>query len=156
MFGKFASQVFTFRGRSSRANFWLTLLLGALAYTGTLFAILAVFAGSNPPFDLNLAGLFLALLNWAAFIVIYVFAAIRRLHDRNKSGHWMWLFAFAPAILNIVGAALDQLGNAPILVLISVAAAAGLLLWGIIELGFLRSAAGPNRFGPDPLAAYPT
>jgi uncharacterized membrane protein YhaH (DUF805 family) len=25
------------------------------------------------------------------------------------------------------------------------------LIWGLVELGFLRGTRGPNRFGPDPL-----
>ncbi len=29
-------------------------------------------------------------------------------------------------------------------------------IWGIIEIGFLRGTPGPNRHGPDPLAATNT
>jgi uncharacterized membrane protein YhaH (DUF805 family) len=31
------------------------------------------------------------------------FIAIKRLHDRNKSGHWLWLFCLAPGVLNLLG-----------------------------------------------------
>jgi len=26
-------------------------------------------------------------------------------------------------------------------------------IWAVVEIGFLRGTAGPNRFGPDPLQA---
>lgn len=47
----------------------------------------------------------------------------KRCHDRDRSG-WFQLIVLIP----IVGA-----------------------IWLLIELGFLRGTAGPNRFGPDPL-----
>jgi uncharacterized membrane protein YhaH (DUF805 family) len=49
--------------------------------------------------------------------------AIKRWHDRGKSGWWMLIF-FVP----IVG-----------------------WIWGGIELGFLKGTDGPNEYGPDPL-----
>jgi uncharacterized membrane protein YhaH (DUF805 family) len=68
-------------------------------------------------------------------IVIFIFAvlatgisiavAVKRYHDRNKSGWWV-LIVFVPVI-----------GG----------------LWYLIECGFLRGTPGPNNYGPDPLAA---
>ena len=65
-------------------------------------------------------------------LVVLIFAAvcgimlgIKRCHDRDRSG-WFLLISLIP----IVGA-----------------------IWLLIDLGFLRGTAGPNRFGPDPLAA---
>ena len=70
-----------------------------------------------------------------AWIVILVFGvvatwisiavAVKRYHDRNKSGWWV-LIVFVP----IIGG-----------------------LWYLIECGFLRGTPGPNNYGPDPLAA---
>jgi uncharacterized membrane protein YhaH (DUF805 family) len=48
---------------------------------------------------------------------------IKRCHDRDRSG-WFLLVGLIPV-----------LGG----------------LWLLVELGFLRGTAGPNRFGPDPL-----
>jgi uncharacterized membrane protein YhaH (DUF805 family) len=36
--------------------------------------------------------------------------------------------------------------------IIAIIAACVLLVWLVIEIGFLRGTRGPNRFGPDPLA----
>jgi len=63
-------------------------------------------------------------------MVIYFIAAfwpnlavgIKRCHDRDRSG-WFLLIGLVP-LLNI---------------------------WLLVELGFLRGTAGPNRFGADPL-----
>src|ERR1700738_2225974 len=49
---------------------------------------------------------------------------IKRFHDRNKTGVWI-LIIFVPVI-----------GG----------------LWYLIECGFLRGTAGPNDYGPDPVA----
>lgn len=74
--------------------------------------------------------------------------AVKRLHDRNKSGWWSAPFLLAPILLPKVG---DWLGDSwpadfPMLVLI------GLSLWGFIEMLCLGGTRGPNRFGLDPQA----
>jgi len=53
--------------------------------------------------------------------------AIKRYHDRDKSGWWI-LILFIP----LVG-----------------------FIWFLIELGCLPGTPGPNRYGPDPLGAEP-
>lgn len=62
-----------------------------------------------------------------SLIMIYplIMLYAKRWHDRGKSGWWT-LISFVPVI-----------GG----------------LWMLIECGFLRGTDGPNRFGPDPLAA---
>lgn len=50
---------------------------------------------------------------------------VRRFHDRDKSGWWVFI-----VLIPVVGA-----------------------VWLLIECGFLPGTVGPNRFGPDPLAA---
>lgn len=49
---------------------------------------------------------------------------VKRWHDRGKSGWWWWI-QLIPAI-------------GP--------------LWALIECGFLKGSAGPNEYGPNPLA----
>ena len=51
--------------------------------------------------------------------------AIKRCHDRDHPGWWLLI-----GLVPIVGG-----------------------LWLLVELGFFRGTPGPNRFGPDPLAA---
>ena len=62
------------------------------------------------------------------FVVVFWIALainVKRYHDRNKSGWWV-LILLVPAI-----------GS----------------LWNLIECGFLSGTAGPNNYGPDPLAS---
>lgn len=59
-----------------------------------------------------------------AILVPSIAVLIRRLHDIDKSG-WWWLLSFIPIIGWII-----------------------LIIWAV-----RRGDAGPNRFGPDPLAA---
>ena len=56
-----------------------------------------------------------------------VAVSVKRWHDRGKSGWWM--------LINLV----PVVGT----------------LWTLVECGLLRGTPGPNRFGPDPLAAPP-
>ena len=56
-----------------------------------------------------------------------VAVSVKRWHDRGKSGWWM--------LINLV----PVIGT----------------LWTLVECGLLRGTSGPNRFGPDPLAAPP-
>lgn len=148
----FRSQFLTFRGRSNRANFWLTLLVISIAYTAILFATLVIFSRSDAPLDVHPAGVAVALINFAVFVAFYALAVIRRLHDRGRSAHWLWLFAAVPVVLNVVSHLLERqpdwagAGAIPLLLALPIA------VWGVIEFGFLRGTIGPNRFGPEPLA----
>ena len=56
---------------------------------------------------------------------ISIAVAVKRYHDRNKSGWWVLI-----VLVPVIGG-----------------------LWYLIECGFLRGTAGPNDYGPDPLAA---
>lgn len=62
----------------------------------------------------------------AILVMIYpiIIVNIKRYHDRNKSGWWIFI-----ALIPIVGP-----------------------IWQLIELGFLRGTTGQNRFGADPVA----
>src|SRR5215207_6214823 len=121
--------LFSVQGRANRAKFWL-VALGIVVVEVILFAvILGGAALSGDPEQIAAA------MGPVASVVILVFAviatwisiavAVKRYHDRNKSGWWV-LIVFVPVI-----------GG----------------LWYLIECGFLRGTPGPNSYGPDPLAA---
>jgi uncharacterized membrane protein YhaH (DUF805 family) len=98
------------KGRISRSQFWLGMLGVAATLGGALaIAFWTPFAYAAVPFLL------------IAFLATYMIA-IKRLHDRNKSGWWT---------LVLIGTALS--------------------LWGVIELGFRRGTDGGNQYGPDPI-----
>ncbi|GEP57771.1 DUF805 domain-containing protein [Reyranella soli] len=120
--------LFGFQGRANRAKFWL-VALGILVVEVILFAvILGGAAMSGDPEQIAAA------MGPVASIIVLIFAvvatwisiavAVKRYHDRNKSGWWV-LIVFVPVI-----------GG----------------LWYLIECGFLRGTSGPNNYGPDPLA----
>jgi uncharacterized membrane protein YhaH (DUF805 family) len=142
--------LFTFRGRINRAKFWLAALVYIVVTI--VGGIVASVSGSDAV---------AALANGAVNLVTFVsglFVAMKRLHDRDKSGWWLVLFYFAPSILFGVGIALavfgwvgDTSGMGRIGVLF-LAAGLAVGIWAFVELGCLRGTVGPNRYGPDPLA----
>jgi uncharacterized membrane protein YhaH (DUF805 family) len=92
-----------------------------------------------------------AIITVAAFLTFAVpgyFIAIKRLHDRNKSGHWLWLFCLAPAVLNLLVKLAVPQGAAPLGIVIMLVSS-GISIWGFVEIACLRGTSGPNRFGPD-------
>lgn len=121
--------LFGVQGRANRAKFWLVALAIAVIEMILFAVILGGAAMSGDPEKIAAA------MGPVASIVIFVFVviatwisiavAVKRYHDRNKSGWWV-LIVFVP----IIGG-----------------------LWYLVECGFLRGTAGPNDYGPDPLAA---
>ena len=136
-----ATLLFSFSGRLSRARYWgLSLLLAAILVAGMVAA---------EALDMTPA--------WAALgvVIIVVLAAglavgVKRLHDRDKSGWWILLFYVTPLLLDGIAewiegwpVALLRLANLAISV------------WALIELGIRRGTLGPNRFGDNPLGERP-
>jgi uncharacterized membrane protein YhaH (DUF805 family) len=135
---------FDFRGRIDRATYWRAFVIcqGGLLIVGVVTAAgFALFGRSHIHIDLTIPALVLAL-------VVGVPMTVGRLHDRNKSGWWLLVFCALPATLSCFEDA-----DGEILPLFLSAARLALLVWGFVELGCLRGAAGPNKFGPDPLAS---
>ena len=121
--------LFNVQGRANRAKFWL-VALGIVVVEVILFAvILGGAALSGDPEQIAAAMGPVASVVVLVFVVIATWisiaVAVKRYHDRNKSGWWV-LIVFVPVI-----------GG----------------LWYLIECGFLRGTPGPNTYGPDPLAA---
>jgi uncharacterized membrane protein YhaH (DUF805 family) len=124
-----ANLLFGFQGRVNRAKFWL-VALGIFVVEVILFAaILGGAAMSGDPEQIAdaigpLAGVvifaFAVIATWISIAV-----AVKRYHDRNKSGWWVLI-----VLVPVIGG-----------------------LWYLIECGFLRGTPGPNTYGPDPLAA---
>lgn len=135
---------FGFKGRANRAKFWLIPLVPLLL--SVTLAVL-VFAGSDGPISPLSAGLLVA----AAVVTMWVGIAVtvRRLHDRDKSGHWAWLYLGLPAVLNGLDSATGNTDDVTVLALIGL----GITIWYFVDCGFLRGTRGPNRYGPDPLGA---
>ena len=82
----------TYNGRASRSEMWWFCMV---------YIIFAIFAGncfsliSNPTFFIifYIGSLVCAIVGYLACIAV----GIRRLHDIDRSGHWIWLY-FLPII----------------------------------------------------------
>jgi uncharacterized membrane protein YhaH (DUF805 family) len=145
----FFAHLFTARGRTNRAKFWLAMLVYLLVYgvAGGVFYLLYVQG-------MTMTGIAIAGVVYLVSIVSSIFVSIRRLHDRDKSGHWLWLFYLVPGILSGIGSAMMELNpQATLVAIVPSVVSIGIYIWAIVELGFLRGTQGANRFGPDPLQA---
>lgn len=130
---------FSFQGRANRQPYWLTALS---LVGGMLLASLLAYA-------VPLAGIVMAGLVYLACLVVGLSVAVRRLHDRGKTGWWL-LPMYLPLILVSALGALVQASPGEPNVVFS-ALTLPFSIWILVELGCLRGTVGPNRFGPDPI-----
>ena len=134
----FFQLLFGFSGRINRAKYWLT----AVIY---LAAILLV-TGIGIAAGMAMLFILVAVIIYIPILISGIAVGIKRLHDRDKSGWWLLVFYVLPGVLSGLA---EKTGPYFVLEL----AGAALSIWGFVELGCLRGTSGPNRFGPDPLAA---
>ena len=80
---------------------------------------------------------------------IFVATAVKRLHDRDKSAWWMVPFFLLPNLYNHFS---DLLPDSYFMLIPSLIMFV-LMMWGFVELYFLRGSRKTNRFGPNPLLA---
>ena len=127
----------SFEGRISRQPFWIGIIALSLPELAAHFAWGERWS--------SIASLLLAYPEFALFA--------KRGHDRNVPTWIVGLFIAGAVVLNLL-ALFDLAGpsgkpSTPfVLVGIPVGVAALILL---IDFGFRRGTAGPNRYGPDPL-----
>lgn len=113
----------SFEGRINRAKYWAGVaVLFALAIGATLIDGLLGLS-TGLTVDGESIGI-LSLIVGLANIYFGFALYAKRWHDRDKSGWWSLIL-----LVPVIG-----------------------WLWMLIECGFLAGTAGPNRFGPDPLA----
>ena len=123
------SLLFSFQGRINRAKFWLVHVAMWVVVAIVFSVILGSAAMSSDPQaalqSVGAVGGIILLVVYTLALWIGLAIAAKRWHDRNKTAWWI-LIVFVP----VVGG-----------------------LWYLIECGFLRGTTGPNKYGPDPLAA---
>ncbi len=113
--------LFKFDGRINRGKFWAgTVVIWAIYTVWIILLMFAIGIGSSAlTIIVSLLGLAVIVLTiWGGLAV-----AVKRWHDRGKSGWWV-LIGFVP----IIGG-----------------------LWALVETGFLQGDAGDNQYGPNPL-----
>jgi uncharacterized membrane protein YhaH (DUF805 family) len=99
----------SFDGRVSRSTFW-GVTVGAL-----IIYVIGYLLLSNA----GTIGVILGVILYLAAVIVSLAVSIKRWHDRNKSGWWIFI-SFVPLIGGI---------------------------WALIETGFLAGTPGDNRYG---------
>ena len=95
LFGDLLQLLFGFSGRINRAKYWLTFVIYLIAVSA--FFVLFSLAFSFPT---DVLGVFLIVCVPSIPIIISTIAvAIKRLHDRDKSGWWFLVFYVLPSAL---------------------------------------------------------
>ncbi|KYH01926.1 DUF805 domain-containing protein [Bradyrhizobium sp. DOA1] len=163
--------LFRFDGRIGRAGFWCSLILvfcGMILLLCLCLGIMNALGSEVRSFNLNADDVFrivdptayrwalldnlpLLLLKLAATaLTLWISLAItvKRLHDRDKSAWWLLAYFMLPGLTKQFE---DRLPDTYLMLPIALASFI-LSLAAVVETGFLRGTAGPNRFGPAPEA----
>lgn len=140
---------FSFRGRVTRAGFWLVTLTWAVIANVIEFAWIDTGAAAAWIAQERRIAVAVVALLLVPFVSLVAVGA-RRLHDRDKSAWWLVVFYAAPLLMRTAA----QLNDLDAAVMVWLMAGSGVLtIWGIIELGCRPGSARENRFGPNPLLA---
>jgi uncharacterized membrane protein YhaH (DUF805 family) len=87
-----------------------------VGFYAAVFALMMVFGETSDAANIGVLLLYVPML-WISLAV-----QVKRWHDRDKSGFWVFI-----GVIPIVGP-----------------------LWAFVETGCLRGTRGPNWYGPDP------
>ncbi len=134
-----------FSGRARRAEYWWFVLFAILLgiVTAILDRIVApgmAAKGTGP----------VSMLGSLALLLPSLGVSVRRLHDIDRTGWWILIFYVAVAVLVVVALGAAFTGHpatAALLLLVMCAFCIWLIVWFVT-----KGTAGPNRFGPDPVA----
>lgn len=143
--------LFGIRGRIPRGKFWQAVLIYFLYFHAAAFvAAIAVAATGIIPSE-RTAGLLIVAVT-APLLASSVIVSRKRLHDRDKSGWWLFVFYFLPALPFVADVMLGlEPGSGTSIVMALVPLV--IVAWVLFELGVGKGTRGANRFGPDPVAA---
>jgi uncharacterized membrane protein YhaH (DUF805 family) len=162
--------LFSLEGRINRARFWLAglIMVGWMIFLIMLLLVpVGYLLGGPQKLHLSLENVFAAFdpqsyrdLSWSdlASIIaqaiglppclwVFLATAVKRLHDRDRSGWWMIPFFAVPGLYNQFS---DRLPDSYLTVFFAWPIFAT-YLWGIVELYFLPGTRWTNRFGANPL-----
>lgn len=144
--------LFSFNGRINRGKYWLAVLIYFLVWVAFIAGTVSWLGGFNADRLFSFVGT--GLLLWVVAIGLFLACAwsgvvtgIKRLHDRGKSGWWIVVFWLGPSALSGIGST-SHASTSFVFHLAGFAVS----VWAFVELGCLRGTAGPNEYGPDPLA----
>jgi uncharacterized membrane protein YhaH (DUF805 family) len=131
-----------FDGRISRKTFWIALIIVMIADLTGHFVAEAI------------QGDRLSAIVDLALIYPYFAVTVKRAHDRDLPVWMLIAFFAAGAFLDLL-TVLQWAGTDEQPSMLSLFVALPFTVFGLallVELGFRRGTAGPNQYGPDPLA----
>jgi uncharacterized membrane protein YhaH (DUF805 family) len=156
-----------FSGRSRRMEYWMFTLGVFLLYLAMFTVVMmigfsAIGAASSGPDGAarGLFGMFASLgifalafgVIWLGLLIPTLAVMVRRLHDTNKSGWFLFIY-IGPYLISMVLNVMAVTSNS--MALSGIAGVIGLLgfVGAIVLLVFfcLPGTAGPNNYGPDPI-----
>ncbi|CAM2955324.1 DUF805 domain-containing protein [Vibrio mytili] len=134
--------LFSFQGRIGRKTFWIWNVVYYVLIVSFSVGISQLF----PAFSYLLLPIFLLIL-----LIPDLAITTKRWHDRDKSIYWLALNI--PLILGRMGTPLvgpvSGDTSTPQMLIASVSLICG--VWILVECGFLKGTAGPNKYGAEPV-----
>ncbi len=149
-----------FSGRASRQSFWLTILsilafgmvinVGVVLLVGVTFLVAVSGLPDAAPTGILAIGAAVLVVFGLAVFVVTLAVSVRRLHDLDHSGWWLFGYLALSSLLSVprfgIMGPLHRMESVSILDLIGSVVGIAFLIY----LGFIRGTDGPNRYGPDP------
>ena len=143
-----AQLFFSFTGRVNRAKYWVAIVVFIII---ALISLTVGYVGEETP-ALHVLGFVIDI----ALLIAGLAVGAKRLHDRDKSAWWLLVFYILPSVLLVIGALMffygigaesagGVIGN-----VVFYALGLGVLIWAIVELGFLRGTIGAEPVWPRP------
>jgi uncharacterized membrane protein YhaH (DUF805 family) len=136
-----------FKGRASRSEYWWFVLFSLLVKMPIMVWVIADYLLSFGN-KMSVADV-ISWIVWIIFLLPMVTVTVRRMHDLGRSGWWAGL-GFLSQVHGLFGPEPFDRRMPEWEIwfsLLTAVASIVLLVWCCT-----RGAAGPNRFGPDPLA----
>ena len=168
-------------GRISRKTWWLAVIGIAvvnIVISLLIFPILglgtpnqqAIMNAANDPAALNaLITSSVQVSGWASLVLFLVFAyplycvSVKRRHDKDNNGMDVLGYLAITALMMLVqalglGFSITDVNGVPVPMPSMIYGVLGFValvyaIYMLVVLGFLRGTAGPNQYGPDPLAS---
>lgn len=141
-----------FSGRIGRQQYWTAVVIVAAVWIAVRLGASMLIVRST----LGAASVLIIAMNLIGLVLFLAIVPvlIKRLHDRNKSGHYVWPLlgvVIGSHLMNIIVPLSDE--SWPVLFADLVFLV--IWLWYFVELGFFLGTTGPNSYGPDPIDTDP-
>lgn len=156
-----------FSGRSRRMEYWMYTLLLVIIWVVAFIAIMALgfgaaglASGGGANAAGGMMGMFASMgilavvfgLIWLALLIPTIAVAVRRLHDTDRSGWWLFIYIgpyLLSIVLNVMAVSSSSTSMASIAGLVGIVGFLGAIV--LLVFYCLPGTPGPNKYGPDPM-----